>query len=106
MALDPDEVIAEVRKMRLDVKSRQFNTAQLREKYEFLHKNVEHLFDIIVADKINYLPMLRVFLDHLRTVKDKESMEENDKKIGEILAEKYLYPNIDTKKEGIDFNQD
>lgn len=106
MPLDSITIKNQVLSLRQDTRSGLFTLEELKTKHNFLYTNVEHLFDLVVDDKINYMPVLNTLLKQLAMVKDKETLEERDKTVGALLAEKYLYPVLDPElleKEGIDF---
>ncbi len=100
--LDPDRVLNEVRLMRIEVNSGIYFKDDLTSKYNYIYTNVPHLFDMVLKNEFDYWPMLLQILNKLRTIKNKETMETADADVGEILAKKYVYPVIDTEKEGID----
>ena len=83
---DGDRILADVKSMRKDVKSKQFDTEQLKIKYSFLYDNVLHLFDMVIADKIDYLPMVVVLCKKLKNIKN-----EDDFKTQTISVRKNLY---------------
>jgi hypothetical protein len=69
-------------------------------KYNILAENTPQLFDLIHTNDIDYLPMVEYFLDNIKRIEDNEESKESvDLKIGEKLAEQYLYPYVDVSKE-------
>jgi hypothetical protein len=94
MVLDGNTVLIETRAMRNKVLSRTHSTEQLQQEHPYLHINAPHLFDMIVANKFNYMPMIIQLVNKLNTVVDETTKNTADEKVGYILFDKYVKPTL------------
>lgn len=105
--IDPDRILHNVRNMRDDVNLGTLSKEDLKEKYKYLHINSIHLFDMVCANNYNYLPLLKIYIDELKKIKDTKTKDKADAKIGVKIANRLLYPSMsrDTlERENIDIN--
>jgi hypothetical protein len=94
MVLDGNTVLIETRAMRNKVLARTHTTEQLKIDHPYLHVNAPHLFDMIVANKFNYMPMIIQLVNKLNTVVDEPTKNKADEKVGYILFDKYVKPGL------------
>jgi hypothetical protein len=90
-----------VRDMRRDLITLRYTTDQMKENYKDIYNASHHLFNIIIANKID-MNMLDAMLDKLNSkinaIKP-EIADQIDRDMGKVLAEKFLYPTIGKQPE-------
>jgi len=97
--MDPDKVLSQVTSMSDDVKN-SVEDINFEEKYAFLLENAPTIFNIVKSNDHDYMPMLLYMINAAKQITAGEiEKEEKEKEIGEMLADKYLYPVLDTINE-------
>lgn len=101
MVLNTDKVLSDVLGMREDIQNNlDFTKNQYIQLYPYLYENVPTLFELVYKNEIDYLPMLECLLENALKVKNNvKSQYDIDVDVGQVLAEKYIHPNIDMEKE-------
>lgn len=70
------------------------------DKYPYLYKHAPTMFRMVYENDFDYMPIVTVMLDKHRRIQEGEiTHEDASKDLGESLAEKFIYPNIDLSKE-------
>lgn len=84
-----------ITEMRTDLFSLRYNTEQMKEKYTDIFNASHHLFNAIIANKMD-MNMLNLMLNKLdqKMASNEEQADNVDREMGKILADKYLYPTI------------
>ena len=96
--IDIDKIITESTIMANDVKTGK--KINFYEKYEYLYSNTPTLFDMIKQNKEDFMPILKFMTESIKKINSgKETEEDEGVKMGEFLAEKYIYPHVDMSKE-------
>lgn len=91
--LDLDKVIVLVKKMNEDVRlGREYNID-----FDYLKQKTPRLYDMILAKTENAMEILEFMVSRLK--EGKKSQEKSSEEVGEFLASKYIYPNIDMSLE-------
>lgn len=84
-----------INEMRIDLFSLRYNTEQMKEKYSDIFDASHHLFNAIIANKMD-MNMLNLMLNKLgqKMTATEQEADNVDREMGKILADKYLYPTI------------
>jgi hypothetical protein len=71
-------------------------------KYDYIKENTPKIYDMLVEDGEKSLKPLMFMLSKMKEIKKgSETQNSSSEKVGEYLAQKYIYPVIDTTKENI-----
>lgn len=99
LSIRTTDLLDRVKLMRKDLNTLKYNTEQMKEMYKDVFDASHHLFNAIVANKLD-MSMLELMLNKMETkfVKPEES-DNVDREMGKVLAEKYLYPTIGKQPE-------
>lgn len=103
MKLDLDKILTDVKSLQREISDGHVNIADLKMQYSYINENIPTIFEMILTKDKAFLPIFETMLENTKTIQDsndtKKTQEEQDKLVGEMLAEKYIYPNIDMTKE-------
>src|SRR6187399_1999190 len=98
---DGDKILQEVNSMRDDIIKKRINKDlnYFSKKYQYLYDNVPTMFRMVYDNDFDYMPMINLMLEKYKKMSNGSvTHEDASKDIGETLAEKYIYPNIDMSK--------
>lgn len=91
--LDLDKVLRLAKRMNCDVRAgREYNID-----FDYLKENVPRLYDLVLAKSENSMEILEFMIGQLK--QEKKTEEKASEEVGEFLASKYIYPNIDMSLE-------
>ena len=101
MNLDLNKILKQVLEFRKEIQNNEVITKdQYKEKYNYLSEKAPTLFDMVYKDEGPYLEQLNFMLINANKIKKNEvSQYDADVKVGQKLADEYIYPNIDMSKE-------
>ncbi len=102
MVVDTKKLLDEIVAMRNDVKKGYLLDDQYKLLYKFTYENTPTLFRMVLKNDSNYMTVLNTLIKNVKKIETNEiSQEDADVIIGQELADKYIYPNIDMSKETV-----
>lgn len=94
MVLSGEKILEETRLMKKDVETGRYTRDELSVRHQFLFCNLLHLFDMIIENSFNYMPMVATLCEKLNSVK---KIDETDptylkaqKQVDTLLYNKYV----------------